>query len=93
MINNASALRKRALVTGGAEFLGTRIFNTYGPRIHPNDGRVVSRFILQTLKNEPITLFGDSGALEDCVLRTIAYFDSELSEGFALRHRSESAAI
>jgi UDP-glucuronate decarboxylase len=36
-----------------------RIFNTYGPRIHPNDGRVVSNFIMQTLKNEPITVFGD----------------------------------
>lgn len=36
-----------------------RIFNTYGPRMHPNDGRVVSNFILQGLRNEPITLFGD----------------------------------
>ena len=35
-----------------------RIFNTYGPRMHPNDGRVVSNFIVQALKNEPITLFG-----------------------------------
>ncbi|MBQ9337788.1 MAG: SDR family oxidoreductase [Lentisphaeria bacterium] len=36
-----------------------RIFNTYGPRMHPNDGRVVSNFILQALRNEDITLFGD----------------------------------
>ena len=36
-----------------------RIFNTYGPRMHPYDGRVVSNFILQALKNEPITVFGD----------------------------------
>jgi UDP-glucuronate decarboxylase len=36
-----------------------RIFNTYGPRMHPNDGRVVSNFIVQALKNRPITLFGD----------------------------------
>jgi len=35
-----------------------RIFNTYGPRMHPNDGRVVSNFIVQALKGEPITLFG-----------------------------------
>jgi UDP-glucuronate decarboxylase len=35
-----------------------RIFNTYGPRMHPNDGRVVSNFIVQALKNEPITLYG-----------------------------------
>jgi UDP-glucuronate decarboxylase len=36
-----------------------RIFNTYGPRMHPNDGRVVSNFVVQALKGEPITLFGD----------------------------------
>ncbi|MBW1977485.1 MAG: SDR family oxidoreductase [Deltaproteobacteria bacterium] len=36
-----------------------RIFNTYGPRMHPNDGRVVSNFIIQALKQEPITIFGD----------------------------------
>ncbi|EIP87843.1 product [Burkholderia humptydooensis MSMB43] len=36
-----------------------RIFNTYGPRMHPSDGRVVSNFIVQALKNEPITLYGD----------------------------------
>ncbi|MBY0612829.1 MAG: SDR family oxidoreductase [Beijerinckiaceae bacterium] len=35
-----------------------RIFNTYGPRMHPNDGRVVSNFIVQALKGEPITIFG-----------------------------------
>jgi UDP-glucuronate decarboxylase len=36
-----------------------RIFNTYGPRMHPNDGRVVSNFIVQSLKGDPITLYGD----------------------------------
>ena len=36
-----------------------RIFNTYGPRMHPNDGRVVSNFIVQALRNENITIFGD----------------------------------
>ena len=36
-----------------------RIFNTYGPRMHPNDGRVVSNFIMQALRNEPITIYGD----------------------------------
>ena len=36
-----------------------RIFNTYGPRMHPNDGRVVSNFIVQALRGDPITLFGD----------------------------------
>jgi UDP-glucuronate decarboxylase len=36
-----------------------RIFNTYGPRMHPNDGRVVSNFIVQALKNQPLTIYGD----------------------------------
>ncbi len=36
-----------------------RIFNTYGPHMHPNDGRVVSGFIMQALKNRPLTVFGD----------------------------------
>lgn len=36
-----------------------RIFNTYGPKMHPNDGRVVSNFIIQALKNEPITIYGN----------------------------------
>ena len=36
-----------------------RIFNTYGPRMHPNDGRVVSNFIVQALTNQPITIYGD----------------------------------
>jgi UDP-glucuronate decarboxylase len=38
-----------------------RIFNTYGPRMHPNDGRVVSNFIVQALRNEDITIYGDGG--------------------------------
>ena len=38
-----------------------RIFNTYGPRMLPNDGRVVSNFIVQALQNQPITLYGDGG--------------------------------
>jgi len=38
-----------------------RIFNTYGPRMHPNDGRVVSNFIVQALKGEPLTVYGEGG--------------------------------
>jgi UDP-glucuronate decarboxylase len=37
----------------------TRIFNTYGPRMNPNDGRVVSNFVVQALKGEPLTIYGD----------------------------------
>jgi len=38
-----------------------RIFNTYGPRMHPNDGRVVSNFIVQALRGEPLTVYGEGG--------------------------------
>jgi UDP-glucuronate decarboxylase len=43
----------------GLDIKVARIFNTYGPRMHPNDGRVVSNFIVQALRNEPITIYGD----------------------------------
>lgn len=43
----------------GLEIKVGRIFNTYGPRMHPRDGRVVSNFIIQALKNQPITIYGD----------------------------------
>jgi UDP-glucuronate decarboxylase len=55
-----------------------RIFNTYGPRMHPNDGRVVSNFIVQALKGEPITIFGKGQQT-----RSFCYVD-DLIEG-ALR--------
>jgi UDP-glucuronate decarboxylase len=42
----------------GVEIKVARIFNTYGPRMHPSDGRVVSNFIVQALEGEPITLYG-----------------------------------
>ncbi|MFP4389491.1 MAG: UDP-glucuronic acid decarboxylase family protein [Desulfococcaceae bacterium] len=53
-----------------------RIFNTYGPRMHPNDGRVVSNFIVQALKNEPITLYGDGSQT-----RSFCYVD-DMVEAF-----------
>jgi UDP-glucuronate decarboxylase len=43
----------------GVDIRVVRIFNTYGPRMHPRDGRVVSNFIVQALSGEPITLYGD----------------------------------
>ena len=43
----------------GVEVRIARIFNTFGPRMHPNDGRVVSNFIIQTLQNKNITIYGD----------------------------------
>ncbi|MEO1238014.1 MAG: NAD-dependent epimerase/dehydratase family protein, partial [Planctomycetota bacterium] len=53
-----------------------RIFNTYGPRMLPNDGRVVSNFIMQALQNEPITIFGDGSQT-----RSFCYVD-DLIRGF-----------
>jgi UDP-glucuronate decarboxylase len=53
-----------------------RIFNTYGPRMHPNDGRVVSNFVVQALRNEPITLYGDGSQT-----RSFCYVD-DMVQGF-----------
>ena len=53
-----------------------RIFNTYGPRMHPNDGRVVSNFIMQALQQKPLTIFGNGTQT-----RSFAYVD-DLIEGF-----------
>ncbi len=53
-----------------------RIFNTYGPRMHPNDGRVVSNFIVQALRGEPITLYG-----KGTQTRAFCYVD-DLIDGF-----------
>ena len=50
-----------------------RIFNTYGPRMHPNDGRVVSNFIVQSLLGKPITLFGDGSQT-----RSFCYVDDTI---------------
>ncbi|HEX5775329.1 MAG TPA: UDP-glucuronic acid decarboxylase family protein [Caulobacteraceae bacterium] len=53
-----------------------RIFNTYGPRMHPNDGRVVSNFIVQALQGKPITIYGDGSQT-----RSFCYVD-DLIDGF-----------
>jgi UDP-glucuronate decarboxylase len=53
-----------------------RIFNTYGPRMHPNDGRVVSNFIVQALRGEPVTIYGDGSQT-----RSYCYVD-DLVEAF-----------
>ena len=60
----------------GTEIKVARIFNTYGPRMHPNDGRVVSNFIVQALKGESITVYGDGAQT-----RSFCYAD-DLIEGF-----------
>ena len=63
-----------------------RIFNTYGPRMHPADGRVVSNFIVQALKGEPITLYG-----EGTQTRSFCYYE-DLVDGF-LRLMATSAEV
>ena len=60
----------------GIETRIARIFNTYGPRMHPNDGRVVSNFIVQALKGENLTVYGDGKQT-----RSFCYVD-DLLEGF-----------
>jgi UDP-glucuronate decarboxylase len=64
-----------------------RIFNTYGPNMHPNDGRVVSGFILQALTGEPITLFGDGSQT-----RSFCYVD-DLIEGFVRFMASDDSFV
>ena len=59
-----------------------RIFNTYGPRMHPNDGRVVSNFIMQALAQQPITIYGDGRQT-----RSFCYVD-DLIDGFDRLMRS-----
>ena len=62
--------------SNGVNIRVVRIFNTYGPRMHPYDGRVVSNFILQALRDEDITLYGDGSQT-----RSFCYVD-DLIEGF-----------
>jgi UDP-glucuronate decarboxylase len=64
-----------------------RIFNTYGPRMHPNDGRVVSNFIVQALRGQDITIYGDG--LQS---RSFCYVD-DLIEGFVRMMASPSDVI
>ena len=62
-----------------------RIFNTYGPRMHPNDGRVVSNFIVQALKGEDITVYGDGSQT-----RSFCYVD-DLVKGLMLMMESDDS--
>ena len=61
-----------------------RIFNTYGPRMHPADGRVVSNFIMQALRGEPITIYGDGTQT-----RSFCYVDDLIDGLVALMHSPE----
>jgi UDP-glucuronate decarboxylase len=71
----------------GLEVKVVRIFNTYGPRMHPDDGRVVSNFVVQALMGEPITLYGDGSQT-----RSFCYVD-DLIEGFVRMMATPSDVI
>ncbi len=61
-----------------------RIFNTYGPKMHPNDGRVISNFIMQALRNEPVTIFGDGSQS-----RSFCYVDEIIDAFIQLMNTSD----
>ena len=65
-----------------------RIFNTYGPRLHENDGRVISNFIVQALKNEPITIYGDGSQT-----RSFCYVDDQVNGLLALMNSDYSLPV
>ena len=60
-----------------------RIFNTYGPNMHPNDGRVVSNFIMQALRNEPITVYGNGSQT-----RSFCYVDDLINAFLSLMNNT-----
>lgn len=72
-----------------------RFFNTYGPRMDPNDGRVVSNFIVQALQGKPLTIYGDGGQtrsfcyVDDLVAGIVALVESDISEPINLGNPGE----
>ena len=69
----------------GSRIKIVRIFNTYGPNMQANDGRVVSNFIVQALKNEPITIYGEGNQT-----RSFCYVDDLIKAFVAMMNSSES---
>ena len=65
-----------------------RIFNTYGPRMLPQDGRVVSNFIVQALENKPITIYGDGSQI-----RSFCYVDDLINGIIRLMNSDDSGPI
>ncbi len=71
----------------GVDIRVARIFNTYGPRMHPNDGRVVSNFIVQALRGEPVTLYGDGSQtrsfcyVDDLIDGLVRLMERDATEG------------
>ena len=71
----------------GLDIRVARLFNTYGPNMHPNDGRVVSNFIVQALKGEDITIFGDGSQtrsfcyVDDLIVALLAFMEQDTCIG------------
>ena len=72
----------------GVDVRMVRIFNTYGPNMHPKDGRVISNFIMQALQNQDITLFGDGSQT-----RSFQYCERPAIDAFIERHNLGAAVI
>jgi dTDP-glucose 4,6-dehydratase len=72
----------------GVEVRIVRIFNTYGPRMRPDDGRAVSNFLVQALRGEPITIFGDGSQS-----RSFTYVDDEIRGFLALLDSEQTGPI
>ena len=72
----------------GVETRIVRIFNTYGPRMRPHDGRVVSNFIMQALSGEPLTLYGDGSQT-----RSFCFVEDEVEGIFRLFHSDERMPV
>jgi len=83
----------------GADTRIVRIFNTYGPRMHPADGRVVTNFVRQALKNEPITIAGDGTQtrsfcfVSDTVRGIAAVMEADFSEPINIGNPQETTII
>ena len=85
----------------GVDVRMVRIFNTYGPNMHPKDGRVISNFIMQALQNHDITLFGDglqTRSFQYCddlieAFRTYMSLDRETVDAFVEKHNLGAAVI
>ena len=95
----AEALAMAHHRTLGADVGIVRIFNTYGPRLAPGDGRVVSNFIVQALRGEPLTVYGDGSQtrslcyVDDLVAGLLAMFDASASGPVNLGNPTELTVL
>src|SRR5690606_20339298 len=72
----------------GVDVRIVRIFNTYGPRMRPNDGRVVSNFIVQALRGDPLTVYGDGSQT-----RSFCYVEDEVEGIYRLFHSDVTGPV